>query len=164
MGPDQSANNFTRIFLRNIICDLNDSQMTEKMQVPKRLFHSALCQDGVVSPDPQIALEVRDFVCALFAECSVSLSCGAQHQEVFMRPTFYDLENSCVIEWFRALNQPAVQTFKKFVVHAGQTRVRRIYGRAILSRFTTAAKTEDGSQETVPEQRWSQLEQSLSED
>ena len=164
MGPDQSANNFTRIFLRNIICDLNDSQMTEKMQVPKRLFHSALCQDGVVSPDPQIALEVRDFVCALFAECSVSLSCGAQHQEVFMRPTFYDLENSCVIEWFRALNQPAVQTFKKFVVHAGQTRVRRIYGRAILSRFTTAAKTEDGSQETVPEQRWSQLEQLMSED
>ena len=164
MGPDQSVSNFTRIFLRNIICDLNDSQMTENLQAPKRLFHSAQCEDGVISPDPKVTIEVRDFVCALFAKCSVSFSCNAQHQTVFTCPSFYDLENSCVIQWFRQLNQAGVRTFKKFTVHAGQTRVRRIYGRAILSRFTTAAKMEENSQETIPEHKWSQLEQSLSGD
>ena len=164
MGPDQSAENFTRIFLRNIICDLNDSQMTENLQAPKRLFHSALCEDGVISPDPKVTIEVRDFVCALLAKCSVSLSCTAQHQTVFMCPPLYDLENSCVIQWFRQLNQAGVKTFTKFTVHAGQTRVRRIYGRAILSRFTTAAKTDESSQETIPEHKWGQLETSLSGD
>ena len=161
MGPDQSADNFTRILIRNVICDLNDSQMAEDMKMSKRLFDSALCESGAVSPDPTIATQVRDFVCELFAQCSVSLSPQAPHQEVFERAPFYDLENSCVIAWFRQLNPTSKKA--KFIVHAGQTRARRIYGRAILSRYTTAAKREEGSQETVAEKRWRELEDSLAE-
>ena len=162
MGPDQSADNFTRIFIRNVVCDLNDSQMAVDVKMPKRLFDSALCEDGAVSPDPTVATQVRDFVCELFAQCSVSLSRQAPHQEVFERAPFYDLENSCVIAWFRQLNPPS-KKFVKFTVHAGQTRARRIYGRAILSRYTTAAKGEEGSQETVAEKRWRELEDSLTD-
>ena len=139
MGPDQSCDTFTRILLRNVICDLLDHRTTEDLRIPRRSFDSATCEQGACHLNLEAAIEVRDFLSSLFALSSVNFSPHADHIATFSRANHHCLETSKVIASFVAL-RPACTPIIRFTIHAGQSRTRRIYGRAIISRFQTSAK------------------------
>ena len=161
MGQDQSSDNFTRVFLRNVICDLADKRMNENLTMMRRNFSSAICEDGLARLDPSIACQIQSFVNSLGAELSVSFSPRAIYRTVFSVTSGQNMtDNSIVISWFTELIS-TFAPFSRFTIHAGQTRVRRIYGRSIISRFTTAARRECNSEVTVAEQKWMELEYSL---
>ena len=140
MGSDQSVENFTNVLLRNVICDLGESPGPADLHHPKRVFDSALCEEGISCVSAETAIEVRDFVAALFRRSNVVLSQRAKHVKVFECSNEHDLDGSSIIRLLREL--VVDDTPQRFTIHAGQSRARRIYGRSIMSRFSTAAKAE----------------------
>ena len=71
---------------------------------------------------------------------NVVLSQRAKHVKVFECSNEHDLDGSSIIRLLREL--VVDDTPQRFTIHAGQSRARRIYGRSIMSRFSTAAKAE----------------------
>ena len=150
MGPDQSYDNFLRILLRTVVCDLKDSRQTETLSMSRRLFDSALCEHGVGCLSHEAVLETRDFLSALFRVNDVQFSANADHLATFATANDYTLDTSQIIRSFLELAQDVVHP-SRFTIHAGQNRMRRIYGRSIISRFKTAAKQDSTAAITVEE-------------
>ena len=151
MGADQSYHNFVRTLLKIVICDLKDSRPTENLKMQRRLFESALCEHGVCNLGNDAAFEVRDFLSALFRVNDVMFSPNADHLSTFASADdSYTLDTSRIVQAFLELQHRVVYPCK-FTIHAGQSRVRRIYGRSILSRYQTAAKRDSTAAITVEE-------------
>ena len=141
MGPDCSASNFTNVLIRNVIADLGDSATRDDLSHPRRKFDSALCEEGVSYLDTGAIVEVRDFATAVFQACNMSLRRSACHWQAFNAPNHHDLTDSPIIQLLQQLEKDS-GTPRRFTIHAGQSRMRRIYGRSIASRFATSAKVE----------------------
>ena len=151
MGPDQSYDNFVRTLLKIVICDVKDNRPNESLKTQRRLFESARCEYGVCNLGNEAAFEVRDFLSTLFRVNGVMFSPNADHLSTFASADdSYSLDISRIIQAFLELRHRVVYPCK-FTVHAGQSRMRRIYGRSILSRYQTAAKRGSATAITVEE-------------
>ena len=141
MGQDQSVQSFVSGLLRCVVVDLEDNSFHEDLRIPRRSFDSARCEEGACQLSFESTLEVRDFVAALFRKSKVQLSPHAALHQTLAQANDYHLQNSPLIGLLFELSD-AETPVHRFTVHAGQTRLRRIYGRQILARYKTAARTE----------------------
>ena len=141
IGQDQSVQSFVSGLLRCVVVDLQDNSFHEDLRIPRRSFDSARCEEGICQLSFESTLEVRDFVAALFRKSKVQLSPHAALHQTLAQANDYHLQTSSMIGLFFELRN-AETPVHRFTVHAGQTRLRRIYGRQILARYKTAARTE----------------------
>ena len=141
MGQDQSVQSFVSGLLRCVVADLEDNCFHEDLRIPRRSFDSARCEEGACELSFESMLEVRDFIAALFFKSKVQLSPQAALHQTLAQANDYHLQNSSLIGLLFELNK-AETPVHRFAVHAGQTRLRRIYGRQILARYKTAARKE----------------------
>ena len=140
MGPDQSSENFLSVLLRLVIAD-SEAPDSEEETIPRRSFDAATCEQGTSILPPESALAVRDFCATVFRQAGVLLPFSAPHQWVFAQGNTIDLRECLVMSWLVELADKQKQQ-EKFTIHAGQSRLPRIYGRSVKSRFVTAAKVE----------------------
>ena len=141
MNQDQSVDSFVSALLRCVIFDLQDDETGTSMQVPRRTFDSATCERGISRLSTHAILEIRDFLAALFCIAGVHLPPNLEHVEVLLSAAPHNLENSSVIAMILTMKAVGIPR-QRFTIHAGQVRLRRIYGRSIIARFTTAATAE----------------------
>ena len=144
MGPDQSAENFLSVLLRLIIAD-SEEPGAEDEKIPRRSFDSATCEPGTAILPHESAHAVRDFCVTVFRQAGVWLPLYAPHNLVFTQANTVDPCNCLVMSGLLELEEKP-KKHDKFTIHAGQARLPRIYGRAIKSRFVTAAKVEPQNQ------------------
>ena len=151
MGPDQSYDNFVQTLLKTVICDLKDERPTDNLRMRRRLFESALCERGICCLSNTAIVEARDFVSALFRANAVVFSPTADHLRTFAMANEHNLDTSRIIQSFLELAHDVVSPCR-FTIHAGQSRMKRIYGRSIISRFQTAAKKDStgNHQQSLP--------------
>lgn len=140
MGPDQSSENFLSVLLRLVIAD-SEAPDSEEETIPRRSFDAATCEQGTSILPQESALAVRDFCATIFRQAGVLLPFSAPHQWVFAQGNTIDLRECLVMSWLAELANKQKQQ-EKFTIHAGQSRLPRIYGRSIKSRFVTAANVE----------------------